>query len=93
MKATNSLSIPKCSASAQESFAPSPYSKPYLMFTTTHAASTVIDFAKRNVDDGVVDIPPSQGPMASPILSPSPLKLSRATPIWNRSCSDPIPQT
>jgi hypothetical protein len=92
MKASSSLSIPECSASAQESFAPSPYSKPYLMFTATDAASAAIDFAKGNVDDSIIDSPPSRGPVASPILSPSPLNLSQSTPIQSRSCS-PIPWT
>ena len=87
MKATSTLSIPECSASDQESFPPSPYSKLYLMFIAIDAVSAAIDFAKGNVDDGIVDSPPSWDPMSSSILSPSPLKLARATPIRSKSCS------
>jgi hypothetical protein len=31
------------------------------MYSTTDAASAVVDFAKDNVEDGVVDSPPSCG--------------------------------
>ena len=51
----------------------SQYSKPYVLFSATDAASAAIDFSKSNVDDGVVDSPPSQGLRRSPIVSPSPL--------------------
>ena len=34
-------------------------SKPYVLFSATDAASASIDFFESNVDDGVVDSPPS----------------------------------
>ena len=74
MKATTSLSIRDCFASIQKSFAPFPYSKPYLMFFAFDAIFAAIDFVEGNVDDGKVDNPPSQGPMVISILSPSLLK-------------------
>ena len=37
----------------------SQYSKPYVLFSATDTASMAIDFLKSNVDDGVVDSPPS----------------------------------
>jgi hypothetical protein len=43
------------------------------MFFAFDAVSAAIDFAEGNVDDGMVDSPPSQGPVVIPILSPSPL--------------------
>ena len=50
------------------------YSKPYVLFSTTNAASAAIDFSRKNVDDVVVDSPPSQGLWWSPVLSTSPLE-------------------
>ena len=61
----------------------SQYSKPYVLFSATNAASAAIDFSKSNVDDGVVDSSPSRGLRRSPIVSPSPLQGSLC-----RSCSD-----
>jgi hypothetical protein len=87
MKATSSFSTCNYSTSVQDSFALSPYSKLYLMFSTTDTASAAIDFRKGNVDNGMVDSPPNQSQVATSIFSPSLLKLSRATPIWSRSCS------
>ena len=49
------------------------------------AASTTIDYSKGNIEDGVVDSPPSRGPVKTPICSPSPLK--RASLSWGRSFS------
>ena len=54
----------------------SQYSKPYVLFSATNAASTAIDFSKSNVDNGVVDSPLSRGLRRSPIVSPSPLQSS-----------------
>ena len=44
------------------------------MFSATDAASVAIDFSKKDVNDGVVDSPPSRGPWRSPVLSASPLQ-------------------
>ena len=70
----------------------SQYSKPYVLFSATDAASTAIDFSKSNVDDGVVDSPPSQGLRWSPIVSPSPLQGSLCRPRSDRS-SSPTPRS
>ena len=61
------------SKSAQGRCGPSQYSKPYVMFSATDVASAAIDFSKTDVNDGVVDSPPSRGPWRSPVLSASPL--------------------
>ena len=62
------------------------------MFSATDVASAAIDFSKSNVDDGVVDSPPSQGLRRSPIVSPSPLQGSLCRPRSNRS-SSPTPRS
>ena len=62
------------------------------MFSATDAASTAIDFSKSNVDDRVVDSPPSQGLRRSLIVSPSPLQGSLYRPRSNRS-SSPNPRS
>ena len=62
------------SKSAQGGCGPSQYSKPYVMFSATDAASAAIDFSKKDVNDGVVARPLSRGPWRSPILSASPLQ-------------------
>ena len=67
-------------------------SKPYVLFSTTDAASAAIDFSKSNVDDGVVDSPPSRGLRRSPIVSPSPVRGSLCRPRSNRS-SSPTPRS
>jgi hypothetical protein len=38
------------------------------------AASATVDFAKGNVEDGVVNSPPSRGAGRSPVCSPFPLR-------------------
>ena len=70
----------------------SQYSKPYVLFFATDAASTAIDFSKSNVDDGVVNSPPSRGLRRSPIVSPSPLRGSLCRPRSDRS-SSPTPRS
>ena len=62
------------------------------MFFATDAASAAIDFSKSNVDDGVVDSPPSRGLRRSPIVSPSPLRGSLCRPRSDRS-SSPTPRS
>ena len=50
-------------------------SKPYNVFRSSmDAASAAIDYSKGNINNGVVDSPPSCGPERSPMYSPSPLK-------------------
>ena len=50
------------SVSKDGSLAPLQYSKPYVLFSATDAASAAIDFSKGNVEDGVIDSPPGRGP-------------------------------
>jgi len=65
-----------------------PVSKPYLLWSAADAASAAIDFSKGDVEDGVVDSPPSRGPGRTPVCSPSPLK--RASSNQGRSFSPPL---
>ena len=62
------------------------------MFSATDAASAAIDFSKSNVDDGVVDSPPSRGLRKSPIVSPSLFQESLCRPHSDRS-SSPTPRS
>jgi hypothetical protein len=64
----------ECSGSIQGDCDPSQFSKPYLMYSATDAASATVDFAKGNVEDGVVNSPPSCGAGRSPVCLPSPLR-------------------
>jgi hypothetical protein len=57
------------------------------MYSATNAASTTVDFAKDNVEDGVVNNPPSRGAGRSPVCSPSPLRGCDWAPTGQRSCS------
>jgi hypothetical protein len=77
----------ECSGSIKGDCVPSQFSKPYLMYSATDAASATVDFAKGNVEDGVVNSPPSRGAGRSPICSPSPLRGCDWTPTGQRSCS------
>jgi hypothetical protein len=61
----------ECSGSIQKDCVPSQFSKPYLIYSTTDATSVVVDFAKGNVEDGVVNIPPSHGTGRLPVCLPS----------------------
>ena len=47
------------SKSKDGGFGLSQYSKPYVLFSVIDAASAAIDYSRRNLDDGVVDSPPS----------------------------------
>lgn len=51
---------------------------PYLLRSAADAASAAIDYSKGDIEDGVVDSPPSRGFVETPACSPSPLK--RASP-------------
>ena len=73
------------SISKDGNLAPLQYSKPYVLFSATDAASAAIDFSKGNVEDGVVDSPPSRGPWRSPVVSASPLQGSSCA--GGRDCS------
>ena len=75
------------SVSKDNSLAPLQYSKPYVLFLATNAASAAIDFSKGNVEDGVVDSPPSQGLWRSPVVSASPLQGSSCVGGRDRSPS------
>jgi hypothetical protein len=77
----------ECSGSIQEDCVPSQFSKPYLMYSATHGASTAVDFAKGNVEDGVVNSPPNRGVGRLPVCSPSPLRGCGWTPTGQCSCS------
>jgi hypothetical protein len=65
----------------------SQFSKPYLMYSATDAASMALDFSKRNVEDGTIDSPPSRSAGRTPVCSPSPFRDYRSTPIRQRSRS------
>ena len=64
-----------------------PLSKPYMLCSAADAASAAIDYLKGNIEDRIVDSPPSRGPVKTPICSPSPLK--RASLSWGCSFLSP----
>jgi hypothetical protein len=70
----------ECSRSIQGDCIPSQFSKPYLMYSATDAAFAIVDFVKGNVEDSVMNNPPSRGAGRSPICSPSPLRGCDWTP-------------
>jgi len=80
-------SLPERSVSHSPSVAASFASRRYDLFTATDAASATMDFTKEGVDDGVVDSPPSRGPVRTPVCSPSPLKRLCTSPSRRRSMS------
>jgi hypothetical protein len=82
----------ECSRSIQGDCVPSQFSKPYLIYSATDSVSTIVDFAKGNVEDGVVNNPPSRGAGRLPVCSPSPLQGCDWTPTGQCSCS-PTGQT
>ena len=57
------------------------------MYSATDAASAAVDFVKGNVEDGVVDSPPSQDAARVAVCSPSPLRGHGSTPSRERSHS------
>jgi hypothetical protein len=77
----------ECSGSIQGDCVPSQFSKPYLMYSTTDAALAALDFSKDNMEDGVVNNPPSQSAGRTPVCLPSPLRDCRSTPIRQHSRS------
>ena len=56
----------------------SEYSKPYVLFSATDAASAAIDFSRKSMDDGVVDSPPSRGLRGRQFSRPRPWKACSA---------------
>lgn len=83
----SAASVPGDTESAGGSYAPSRFSRPYVMCSATDAASAAIDFKKGSVDEGVVDSPPSRGPAITPVCSPSPLKRSWPSSVARGSLS------
>jgi hypothetical protein len=77
----------ECSGSIEEHCLPSQFSKPYLMYSATDAASAAVDFAKDSLEDGVVNSPPSRDAARLPVCSPSPLRGYGSTPTRQRSYS------
>ena len=62
------------SKSGDASYNTASLSKPYMFRFATDAVSAAIDYSKGNIEDRVVDSPPSRGPDRTPMCSPSPLK-------------------
>ena len=79
-----------CSESAGGSCSAAPFSKLYLFRSAADATSAAIDYSKGDVEDGVVDSPPSRGPIKTPICSPSPLKRTTSN---ERGSFSPAPRT
>ena len=77
----------ECSGLIQKDYVPSQFSKLYLMYSATDATSTAVNFTKGNVEDGVVNSPPSCGAGRLPICSLSLLRGCDWTPIGQRSYS------
>ena len=50
-----------------------------MLRSAADAASAAIDYSKGDVEEGVVDSPPSRGPTRTLICSPSPLKRTLST--------------
>jgi hypothetical protein len=51
------------------------------MYSAADAASAALDFSKDNMEDGVIDSPPSRSVGRTLVCSPSPLRDCRSTPI------------
>jgi hypothetical protein len=77
----------ECSGSIERHCLSSQFSKPYLMYSATDAASASVNFAKGNVEDGVVNSPPSRDVARLPVCPPSPLQGYGSTPTRQRSYS------
>ena len=78
------------SESEEGSCGTTPYSIPYLLRSAADAASAAIDYSKGDIEDGVVDSPPSRGFVRTLACSPSPLKRASPTP---GNCFSPTPRT
>ena len=77
-----------CSISEGGALGGQEYSKPFLLFSATDAASAAIDFSRGDLEQDVVNSPPSSGGGRIVVNSPSPLKLvGRCTPRRERSTS------
>ena len=77
----------ECSGLIQGYCVPSQFSKPYLMYSATDAASVIMDFVKGNIEDSVMNSPLSRGAGRSLVCSLSPLRGCDWTPTRQRSCS------
>ena len=64
----------ECLGSFEEHCLPSQFSKPYLMYSAIDVALVAVDFAKGNVEDGVVNNPPSRDAARLLVCLPSPLQ-------------------
>ena len=51
-----------------------PLSKPYMFRSATDAASAAINYSKGNIDEVIIDSPPSRGLERTPMCSSLPLK-------------------
>ena len=67
------------SRSMQGNYVPFQFSKLYLIYSATDVVSAALDFSMGNVEDRVVDSPPSRA-QEMPIYSPSLLRDYRSTP-------------
>jgi hypothetical protein len=72
--ARSAIAEAECSGSIEEHCLPSQFSKPYLMYSASDAASAAVDFAKGSVEDGVVNSPPSRDVARLPVCLSSPLR-------------------
>jgi hypothetical protein len=77
----------ECSGSIEGHYLLSQFSKSYLMYLAIDAASAVVDFAKGNVEDGVVNNPPSPDAARLPVCLPPPLQGYGSIPTRQRSYS------
>ena len=76
----------ECFKLIQGNYVPSQFSKPYLMYSATDTASVTVDYAKGNIEDSVMNSPPSHGAGRLPVCSSSPLRGCNWTPTGQRSC-------
>jgi hypothetical protein len=77
----------ECLGSIEEHCLLSQFSKPYLMYSATDAASAAVDFAKGSLEDGIVNSPPSRDAARLHVCSPSPLLGYGSTPTRQHSYS------
>jgi hypothetical protein len=70
----------------QGDYVPSHFLKPYLMYSATNVASATLDFSKGNVEDGVVDSPPSRSVGRMRQRSCSPMHHNVRTPQMQLYC-------
>ena len=77
-----------CSVSEGGALRGQEYSKPFLLFSANDTASAAIDCSRRDLEQNVVNSPPSSGGGQVAVMSPSSLKLvGKYTPRRERSTS------